>query len=145
MSIYPDAHRPLRDPDPGARRGPEPPPAARRSKAAWDKPALTTYRFQNHAVRTEGWRYIRYANGDEELYDEASDPYEWSNLARDPRHAAARPSWRSRFPSRTSPTSAPPRGCRPRRRRRRRSEAEPGRMAEVACDRRQSASAILLL
>ena len=30
--------------------------------------------YNNHAVRTEGWRYIRYANGDEELYDEANDP-----------------------------------------------------------------------
>jgi hypothetical protein len=35
----------------------------------------------NHAVRTEQWRYIRYANGDEELYDEKQDPYEWTNLA----------------------------------------------------------------
>jgi len=50
-------------------------------KAPWDLPARTTYRFNNHTVRTEGWRYIRYANGDEELYDEAKDPNEWTNLA----------------------------------------------------------------
>lgn len=50
-------------------------------QAAWDKPALTTYKFMNHAVRSEGWRYIRYANGDEELYDEVKDQYEWTNLA----------------------------------------------------------------
>ena len=56
-------------------------------RATWDAPALTTYRFRNHAVRYEGWRYIRYANGDEELYDETADPYEWVNLARDPRFA----------------------------------------------------------
>ena len=43
-------------------------------KAAWDQPGVTTYHYKNHAVRTEGWRYIRYANGDEELYDEAADP-----------------------------------------------------------------------
>ena len=43
-------------------------------EAPWDRPALTTYRFKNHAVRSEGWRYIRYANGDEELYDEAIRP-----------------------------------------------------------------------
>jgi arylsulfatase A-like enzyme len=50
-------------------------------KAKWDRPALTTHGFNNHAVRTEKWRYIRYANGDEELYDEGKDPFEWTNLA----------------------------------------------------------------
>ncbi|MGE3818349.1 MAG: sulfatase, partial [Isosphaeraceae bacterium] len=49
--------------------------------ADWNVPALTTYRFGNHAVRSESWRYIRYANGDEELYDEVADPYEWTNLS----------------------------------------------------------------
>lgn len=53
-------------------------------KAVWSKPALTTYRFQNHSVRSEGWRYIRYADGGEELYDETKDPYEWTNLAAGP-------------------------------------------------------------
>jgi arylsulfatase A-like enzyme len=57
-------------------------------KAAWDRPAVTTYRYRNHAVRGEGWRYIRYANGDEELYDESADPHEWTNLAHDPAHSA---------------------------------------------------------
>ena len=57
-------------------------------KAPWDKPALTTYKFQNHAVRTEGWRYIRYADGGEELYNESKDPYEWTNLANDTAMAA---------------------------------------------------------
>ena len=50
-------------------------------QAAWDKPAVTTYRYKNHAVRSAGWRYIRYANGDEELYDETKDPNEYVNLA----------------------------------------------------------------
>jgi arylsulfatase A-like enzyme len=50
----------------------------------WDKPALTTYGFNNHAVRTNAWRYIRYDNGDEELYDRKNDPYEWTNLASKP-------------------------------------------------------------
>jgi arylsulfatase A-like enzyme len=50
-------------------------------KAAWDRPAVTTHGHQNHAVRTAKWRYIRYADGGEELYDEVKDPYEWTNLA----------------------------------------------------------------
>ncbi|MBL8848781.1 MAG: sulfatase [Planctomycetaceae bacterium] len=50
-------------------------------EAHWSEPAITTYGQNNHAVRTERWRYIRYANGDEELYDELADPHEWTNLA----------------------------------------------------------------
>lgn len=57
-------------------------------KAAWDQPAMTTFGYKNHAVRTEDWRYIRYANGDEELYNEQSDPYEWTNVASDPAMAS---------------------------------------------------------
>jgi arylsulfatase A-like enzyme len=50
--------------------------------AAWTLPAVTTHGFQNHAVRSERWRYIRYANGDEELYDHSRDPFEFTNMAR---------------------------------------------------------------
>jgi len=34
-----------------------------------------------YAARDERWRYIRYADGSEELYDHQSDPHEWTNLA----------------------------------------------------------------
>lgn len=56
--------------------------------AKWDTPAITTHGFQNHAVRSEDWRYIRYANGEEELYHSANDPLEYTNLAKQPAHAA---------------------------------------------------------
>ncbi len=59
-------------------------PLLENPNAQWNQPALTTYLFQNHAVRSEGWRYIRYANGDQELYNEADDPNEWTNLAMKP-------------------------------------------------------------
>jgi arylsulfatase A-like enzyme len=49
--------------------------------AEWKHPALTTYLFDNHAVRSDKWRYIRYSDGGEELYDEEKDPNEWVNLA----------------------------------------------------------------
>ena len=55
--------------------------------AKWDQPAVTTYLRNNHAVRSERWRYIRYADGSEELYDHDADPHEWTNLARDTRYA----------------------------------------------------------
>jgi arylsulfatase A-like enzyme len=47
-------------------------------------PALTTHNRGNHAVRSERWRYIRYADGTEELYDHRDDPDEWTNRAHDP-------------------------------------------------------------
>ena len=36
---------------------------------------------QTYTYRTKQWRYIRYLNGQEELYDLQVDPYEWNNLA----------------------------------------------------------------
>jgi arylsulfatase A-like enzyme len=59
-----------------------------RDPAAPLPPALMTYLKGNHAVRSERWRYIRYADGTEELYDHDSDPQEWRNLAGEPAHAA---------------------------------------------------------
>ena len=50
----------------------------------WPRPAISTYGFQNHSIRTERWRYIRYHDGTEELYDHDVDPYEWTNLAVEP-------------------------------------------------------------
>ncbi len=58
--------------------------------AAWDKPAITTFHRNNHAVRTARWRYIRYADGSEELYDHDADEYEWTNLAKDETHAGVK-------------------------------------------------------
>ena len=45
---------------------------------------------QHWSFRTEGWRYVLYNNGAEELYDHANDPHEWTNLAEDPDLASAK-------------------------------------------------------
>jgi arylsulfatase A-like enzyme len=50
----------------------------------WNGTALTTHGMNNHAVRDNRWRYIRYSDGSEELYDHHVDPYEWTNLANSP-------------------------------------------------------------
>ena len=52
------------------------------------EPAVMTFGPNNHAVRDVRWRYIRYADGSEELYDHTTDPREWTNLAAAPAHAA---------------------------------------------------------
>ena len=62
-------------------------PLLREPKAKWDRPAVMTYMRGNHAVRSDRWRYIRYADGSEELYDHDADRNEWHNLANDKRYA----------------------------------------------------------
>ncbi|MFQ6131518.1 MAG: sulfatase [Armatimonadota bacterium] len=62
-------------------------PLLKRPKAEWDRPALTTHKRNNHSVRSERWRYIRYSDGTEELYDHEKDELEWTNLADKPKYA----------------------------------------------------------
>jgi arylsulfatase A-like enzyme len=45
--------------------------------------ALTTYGWGNHGVRMKDYRYIRYNNGSEELYNHTNDPNEWYNLVQE--------------------------------------------------------------
>lgn len=51
---------------------------------------LTTHGMGHHAVRGDRYRYIRYRDGSEELYDHERDPHEWRNLAADPELAAVK-------------------------------------------------------
>ncbi len=73
------------------------------ASAPRERPAITTHNPGNHGVRSERWRYIRYADGSEELYDMVADPNEWTNLAGKPEHAAVLAAHR-----RWLPKSAPP-------------------------------------
>jgi len=59
-------------------------PLLRNPNAKWARPAVMTYMRGNHAVRDQRWRYIRYADGTEELYDHQKDPGEWYNVAANP-------------------------------------------------------------
>ena len=65
-------------PDPSLR------PLLANPRIPWRLPARTTFNQGNHTVRTDRWRYIRYADHSEELYDHRTDPYEWRNRAGDP-------------------------------------------------------------
>ena len=56
-------------------------PLLKNPGAVRERPAVTTYLRGNHSVRSERWRYIRYADGTEELYDHSADELEWTNLA----------------------------------------------------------------
>lgn len=73
-------------------------PLLRDPSTAWPRPALMTYLRGNHAVRSERWRYIRYADGSEELYDHETDPDEWRNVAQDDRFREVMDSHRKWLP-----------------------------------------------
>ncbi|MCE9562317.1 MAG: sulfatase [Planctomycetes bacterium] len=62
-------------------------PQLKDAKAARERPAITTHNPGNHAIRTEQWRYIQYADGSEELYEVLADPNEWKNIAGEAKHA----------------------------------------------------------
>jgi arylsulfatase A-like enzyme len=55
-------------------------------------PVISSYGEGNTAIRTERWRYIRYEDGSEELYDHKVDPDEWVNHAGNPKHAIVKQS-----------------------------------------------------
>jgi len=49
------------------------------------------------AVRSVGWTYVRYTDGEEELYDLRADPYQLANIAHDRRAADTLRSMRARL------------------------------------------------
>ncbi|MBN1562520.1 MAG: sulfatase [Anaerolineae bacterium] len=58
-------------------------PLLQNPDADWDRPAISTRDYMNHSIRTAQWRYTRYVDDSEELYDHVTDPLEWHNLAGD--------------------------------------------------------------
>ena len=80
-------------------------PLLRDPAAERPRPALMTENPGNHAVRSDRWRYIRYADGGEELYDHTVDPHEWTNLAGDPQHRRTIAAHRRWLPTREAPVA----------------------------------------
>lgn len=67
-----------------------------------EKPAITAMGGGgkvSYAARDARWRYIRYADGSEELYDHDNDPHEWTNLASQPDTGEVRAKLAAAFPN----------------------------------------------
>lgn len=83
MSIYPTLCELTGVTKPAHVEGLDITPLLKQPSADWEQPALTTFHKNNHSFRSPTWRYIRYADGSEELYNHDTDPNEWTNLASD--------------------------------------------------------------
>ena len=88
-------------------------PLLENPNAEWNHVAISTLGQNNHAVRDKRWRYIRYADGSEELYDHQTDPNEWNNLAAGS-PTAAHVKVIARLKEHLPKTNAPQRGNEPR-------------------------------
>lgn len=78
-------------------------PLLRNPNTRWDHVALTTYDYDEFSVRSERFRYIRYIDGSEELYDHSNDPEEWHDLAGLPKFDRIKQELLSHIPSDPAP------------------------------------------
>ena len=79
--------------------GPDLAPLLTNPNASWPHASLIDFGYGNTAVRDKRWRYIRYSDGSEELYDHKSDPNEWKNLATDPMYQSVKEELAKHLPS----------------------------------------------
>ena len=68
--------------------------------------AITTYGYNNHAIRDDRYRYIHFADGSEELYDHRNDPDEWENLRGNVDYDEIKRELRQHLPTVNAPMSA---------------------------------------
>ena len=78
-------------------------PQLENAATARRQPALTTHGPGNDSVRTDRWRYIRYADGSEELYDMQQDPQELKNLAKRAEFASRKQELAQHLPQASAP------------------------------------------
>jgi len=81
LSLYPTLMELCDLPSPEGLDGTSLVPLLKQPNAEWNHPAITTYTKGSHSIRTTRWRYTRYADGSEEVYDLRNDPNEWHNQA----------------------------------------------------------------
>ncbi|MCA9194017.1 MAG: sulfatase [Planctomycetales bacterium] len=103
MSIYPTLCSLTGVPKPTHVEGQDITPLLKDPGSSWESPALTTFHRNNHSFRSQRWRYIRYADGSEELYDHDKDPNEWTNLATGDGYQEIKEGFKAFFPAVNAP------------------------------------------
>jgi len=63
-------------------------PLLKKPDAQWKSTAISALYNRYISIRTEGFRYIRYLDDQEEFYDCSKDPHEWTNQIGNPEYAA---------------------------------------------------------
>ncbi len=101
-------------------------PVLREPQRTTGRVIVTTVQREHFSVGDDRWRFIRYSDGSEELYDHRADPNEWTNLAARPEHAGVKARLAAFVP--TNPKSAaPPKSKKPPKGKRAASEKTPKR------------------
>jgi hypothetical protein len=86
-------------------------PLLKNPETTSDRHILTSFDVGNFSVTGAHWRYLRYADGSEELYNSVNDPHEWTNLAGRPDVRAIQQMMAAKIPvlpASPSDASAPP-------------------------------------
>jgi arylsulfatase A-like enzyme len=78
-------------------------PLLKNPKADWAHVSITSHGRRNDSLRTQRYRFTRYRNGAEELYDHYNDPHEWTNLAGNPEYKAIVEQLRLKLPKDHAP------------------------------------------
>lgn len=74
-------------------------PLLRNPQAEWESTAISYLNNQYASIRTERFRFTRYKEGQEELYDHERDPHEWKNVIGNPEYATVANQLRGKLPA----------------------------------------------
>jgi arylsulfatase A-like enzyme len=98
LDLYPTLVEICQLPEKGDLPGQSLMPLIRQPKTKTNRQVPTMFNPGNIAITGHQWKYIRYTNGDEELYDIITDPHEWHNLANHKTHQNRLKQFRAKLP-----------------------------------------------
>jgi arylsulfatase A-like enzyme len=98
LDLYPTLIEACSLPDRSELEGKSLLPLVANPTAKWNEAVVSTVGRGTHSVSTDRWRYIRYFDGSEELYDLRDDPREWFNVANRDEHKQVKRKLASHIP-----------------------------------------------